>query len=287
MKKISILLILMQVSVVVSAYDFMSDGIGDESENKNIALKDGDVFENSTRIDGVNISYTRHFSNTYWQALYIPFSIFYKDWKDDFDVAEISNFHERDKDGDGVVDETKLEVFYVKSGMTQPNCPYLIRAKVTGEKIIAVTGATLYPSEENFIDCASLKNKYIFTGTYHGVSGQDMRSNEYYALSNGGLSKASSDNAALGTFRWYLKTEWHDMYDIVHNASRAMVFNIKVIGEDDDTEATGIAEKASDYNHLTEYYRLNGTRVSNPTSSGVLILKDSNGRTKIIIKTRR
>ncbi len=320
MKKIYILFILLPVSVVVSAFDFMRDGnydnilseefntfevtsgygqselvsmySGDEGENgggnNNVNLVDGEPFTNDAPRDGVNISYTRNFTNTRWQALYIPFSVRYEDLKDNFEVAEILNFHDYDNDDDGVVDETWLEILKMKDGTTiKPNCPYLIRAKQKGTKTITVKNTTLYKAEENSINCASTKATYIFTGTYQGVSGRDMIDNSYYALSGGQLKQASSEEASLGTFRWYLKIERREYSNYHFDHSREMVISIKEIDEDDDTEISGVTAIASDYKHSTEYYQLNGTRVSNPTSSGIFIVKDSDGNIKKIIKNRR
>lgn len=260
------------------------DDIGD----KDYILEDGTVFENWMNRNGMDITYTRTFNNNKWQALYVPFAMSYDDWKDNFDVAEICNFHEYDDDENGVVDRTTLEVLYVKSGETKPNNPYLIRAKETGAKTLTVTNATLYSSEENSIDCSSVKTKYIFTGTYQGVNGEEMYNNGYYALSDGLLSEASSNSVSLGTFRWYLRTI--NRTDNQTNA-RANVLKIKVIGENDDMETgitkNGTTAKATGYNHSTEYYKLNGTRVSIPMSSSIIIERDHNGSIKKIIKNKR
>ena len=283
--------------------DDYGDDIGDGRTNNNITLIDGEgerievegeegeevkyktiPFENPTRIDGMTINYTRNFNNTYWQALYIPFSISYEDWKDDFQMAELRNIHQYDDNGDGRVDRTVLEILLVKHGSTKPNCPYLIRAKNPGEKTITVNDAMLYPSEENSIDCFSVKFKYTFTGTYHTIYGRNLVNSNIYFIEEGKMKQIFFLNTIV-PFHWYMECENRSSNN--HGDSRAMVINIKVIGEDDDTEATGVTEKASDHNRSTEYYHLNGTRVTNPTSSGVLIMKDSNGRTKKIIKTRR
>ena len=170
-------------------------------------FEDGKVYDNQVALENVELTYTRTFNNTKWQALYVPFSMSYGEWKDDFDVAEINNFHEYDDDEDGMVDRTTLEVLYVKSGSTLPNMPYLIRAKQTGTKTITASNTSLYPTASNSIDCSSVRTKYTFTGTYTGVSGTEMYGNGYYALAGGVLSHPSSSDVSLGTYRWYLKPE--------------------------------------------------------------------------------
>ena len=80
-----------------------------------VNLLDGESFANEEQYNGQEISYTRTFTNTSWQALYIPFSMSYEDWKDDFEVAYINSIHQYDKDDDGVIDETTMEVVKIKN----------------------------------------------------------------------------------------------------------------------------------------------------------------------------
>ena len=54
-------------------------------------LIDGIEYSNVALIKNIDVTYTRAFNNTNWQALYVPFSMSYDDWRDDFDVAEINN----------------------------------------------------------------------------------------------------------------------------------------------------------------------------------------------------
>ena len=61
-------------------------------------------------MENKDITYTRTFNNTSWQSLYIPFSMTYDDWKDDFEVAFINSVRQYDNDEDGVVDETIMDV---------------------------------------------------------------------------------------------------------------------------------------------------------------------------------
>ena len=79
------------------------------------------------------ITYTRNFTHTGWQALYVPFDIPYDAISDKFDVAELNNFHQYDDNNDGGFDRTELEVLRLKAGSTiEHHTPYVIRAKETG-----------------------------------------------------------------------------------------------------------------------------------------------------------
>ena len=240
-------------------------------------IVDGDIYDNDNKMDNINVIYTRTFNNTNWQALYVPFAMSYDDWKDDFDVAEINNFHEYDDNEDGKVDRTVLEILYVKEGSTLPNTPYLIRAKETGTKVISLANTTLYAAEENSIDCSSVRTKYTFTGTYTGMSGEEMYSNGYYALAGGTLSQPSSANVSLGSFRWYLKPESR-----TGNYAAPRKISVRVIGEADG-ETTSIAE-ATMNDRQEEYYNLEGVRISKAEATGVYIVRYADGRMKKVIK---
>jgi surface protein len=240
-------------------------------------LVDGEVYDNEFVANNVDASYTRTFNNTNWQALYVPFSMSYDDWKDDFDVAEINNFHEYDDNEDGKVDRTVLEILYVKEGSTLPNTPYLIRAKETGTKVISLVNTTLYAAEENSIDCSSVRTKYTFTGTYTGVSGEEMYDNGYYALAGGTLSQPSSANVSLGSFRWYLKPESR-----TGNYAAPRKISVRVIGEADG-ETTNIAD-ATVNDRQEEYYNLEGVRINKAEATGIYIVRYADGRMKKVIK---
>jgi surface protein len=240
-------------------------------------LVDGETYNNESVVNNVNISYTRTFNNTNWQALYVPFAMSYDEWKDDFDVAEINNFHEYDDNEDGKVDRTVLEILYVKEGSTLPNTPYLIRAKETGTKVISLVNTTLLPAEENSIDCSSVRTKYTFTGTYTGVSGEEMYDNGYYALAGGTLSQPSSANVSLGSFRWYLKPESR-----TGNYAAPRKISLRVIGEADG-ETTSIAE-ATVNDRQEEYYNLEGVRINKAEATGIYIIRYADGRMKKVIK---
>lgn len=244
----------------------------------NFSLEDGTTFYNDTKREDVDVTYTRTFNNTNWQALYVPFSMSYDDWKDDFDVAEINNFHEYDDDEDGTVDRTTLEVVYKKSGNTLPNTPYVIRAKQTGTKTISLDNTTLYPAEENSIDCSSVKTKYTFTGTYSGVSGEAMYGNGYYALAGGTLSQASSSSVFLGSFRWYLKSESRTN----SNVAPSRQISVKVIGEDVGETADIVDTNVND--SPVEYFNIRGNKIEKSEASGIYIVRYANGRMKKVIK---
>lgn len=210
-----------------------------------------------------SITYTRNFKNTNWQALYVPFEIPYEAIKDNFAVAYINDVHQFDDDDNGTIDRTRVEAIKVTDGVLKANYPYMIRAKVAGEKTITVTDATLYAAEENSIDCSSVFDTYTFTGTYSKIPAAELPKEEgYYALSGGSWKQFSSGaTSSLGAFRIYMKIDSRDANAAI--AGRAI--EMRVIG-DDEEETTGMEYIESTVNsqQSTAIYDLQGRRVEHP-----------------------
>lgn len=225
------------------------------------------------------ILYQRSFSNTNWQALYVPFAMTYDDWKNDFEIAKINDVNMYDTNDDGEIDDTEIEIIKVKRSTLKPNHPYLIKAKKTGDKVLVVSNSTVYTTVENYLDVSSAEMKYTFTGTYKGVSGNDMKNKHYYALSSGSLCQTELTSTDLKPFRWYMKVESRDPQVILPNTNNSRI-RIKVLGEDEATDIEDI-EIASD--NLTVYSldgRVASTNGTEGLSKGIYI---ANGK-KIIVK---
>ena len=238
------------------------------------SLSDGETYINTIPSDNAEVSYTRNFDNTSWQALYIPFSMSYDDWKEDFEVAHINSIHQYDKDDDGIIDETVMEVVKIKNGSLIPNTPYLIRAKTTGEKTITVTNSTLCKSEENSIECSTMLAKYTFKGTYKPILAYTLIKNNYYAMGGGSLIMTDG-SSGLKPYRWYLKIDARSPMYNVSNGAKTITIN--VVGEEETTGITN-SQHLSPNDHI---YDLNGRRVNqNNLKPGIYV---KNGK-KIIIK---
>lgn len=250
--------------------------LGDEGWSDNIptetmtlTLTDGtSTFSNITERTYGTVKYVRTFNNTNWQALYIPFSLTYDQWKDYFDIAYINDVHQYDDDSDGVIDRTEVEIIYQLSGSTTANTPYMIRAKQTGENTIELNDVIVAVAENSSIDCSSTRTLYTFTGTYSAIDGVTMLGSGYYAMGGGSLIKASDESAGLGAFRWYLSVESR-----TSTAAQPAEIRIRLI---DNTTAIETVESNVAENNV--YYDLSGRRVDNPTK-GIYIV---NGEKKII-----
>ena len=234
-----------------------------------LVLNDGEVFENEENMIVEDITYTRIFNNTNWQALYVPFEIpVTEEFLADFEVADLNDVRQYDRDEDGVKDETVIEAFKVTSGTLEANYPYLIRAKVAGEKTITVTNATLYAAEENSIDCSSIREKFTFTGTYSRLSSEKLPQGEgYYALS-GGVWLPVAEGASLGAFRFYLKVDSRSG----SNAGQSNAIRMRVIDENGKEDgATGIENSEFKIQNSELIYDLQGRRVEHPTKGMYIV----------------
>ena len=236
-----------------------------------LVLNDGGNFENEENMIVESITYTRNFKNTNWQALYVPFEIpVTEEFLADFEVADLNDVRQYDRNDDGVKDETVIEAFKVTTGTLEANYPYLIRAREVGEKAITVTDATLYATEENSIDCSSIREKFTFTGTYSRLSSEALPQGEgFYALS-GGIWKPVAENASLGAFRFYLKVDSRgSVNDVQGNAIRMRIIGEN--GEEDDATGLDNSRLAIGNSRPNIIYDLQGRRVDNPTK-GVYIV---------------
>ena len=244
-----------------------------------LALDESEVtdFYKSADEEVARITYTRTFDDTEWQTLYVPFEISVDEaFLEDFEIADLNDIRQYDYDNDGVKDETVLEAFKVTSGVLEANYPYLIRAKEQGKKVIAIEEeAMVYATEENSIDCSSVREKYTFTGNYGGIGSGWPVDEGYYTLV-GGAWQPVSEGTELGAFRFYLKVDSRHG----NSATFARSIRLRIVGKDsNDDEVTGIEMTTDNGQQTTVIYDLSGRRVLNPTK-GIYIVNGC----KVVIK---
>ena len=241
-----------------------------------LSLTDNEAYTQKSQIDGVDIYYTRYFS-TNWEAIYLPFSLKYEDWKDDFEVARINGIHQYDDNDDGNIDRTVLEFVKMKNddSVIYPNTPYLIKAKTWGNKTLSVEKTTVYESAENSIECSTTTEKFIFIGLYEKMSLLQKASGKYYVMDKGNLSKITT-LSDIGPYRWYMKRENRNSAYGINNNNTAKEISIRVVGE----ETTGVAN-IQHASPNTQTYDLNGRRVNENNLKPGMYVK--NGR-KVIIR---
>ena len=262
----------------IEAYKSAMEGLGVSNilaNPKQLFLNNSDSYTQNSQVDGADVFFTRDYYG-YWEALYLPFSLKYEDWKDDFEVARINAVCQYDDNDDGDIDRTVLEFVKMKNddSVIEPNTPYLIKAKEAGGKTIFVENTTVYKSEEKNIDCSTTTEQFKFTGLYENLTLKQKAFGNYYVMDKGNLSKVTAQSK-IGPYRWRMTREnRNSAYGINNNSAKEI--SIRVVGE----ETTGIANiQLSSPN--TQTYDLNGRRVNENNLKPGMYVK--NGR-KVIIK---
>ncbi|MCR5361962.1 MAG: leucine-rich repeat domain-containing protein [Bacteroidales bacterium] len=230
-------------------------------EETTLAIADGTVLSFCESATYDKLSYTRNFGSTNWQALYVPFSIPLDTlFAHGLQLAELNDTQQWDFNGDGIADSTRIEFFTLTSGATEPNYPYLIRATSPKSVTLYLEDVEVSATEVNSIECSSTKQVFTFAGTYTGVSGTTMYGNNYYAMSGGGLKRASNSTVGLGAQRWYMDITNKNGSDVVYYAP---AIRCVVDGIEEEFEVSGIdpiAEDSASDNDVI--YSLDGVRQS-------------------------
>ena len=239
-----------------------------DSENY---TRTGDYVMNTETVDAENnpIIYTqgiylRTFLNTNWQALYVPFDIAYDDWKDKFEVAEITGIFENG--------ETSEIMFYVlgevlESGSIVANKPYLIRSKTAEPQTITVkAGSTLYGVNstvrpQQIVEKSTENATYTFTGQY--TKNAYTNDGRTFAMAGGALKQpAQGKSVTLGAFRWYLRITPVD-------GQETATFSF---GRFESEGTTGINEVTTENANVKGIYDLQGRKIDEITKPGLYIV---------------
>ena len=257
-----------------------SKGINVQANPKQLFLTGSESYTQNSQVDGAEVSFTRNFTK-YWEPLYIPFSLKYEDWKDDFEVARINAVRQYDDNDDGNIDRTILEFVKMKNddSVIEPNTPYLIKAKNSGKKTISVENTTVYEAAVNHIECSTTTESFIFTGLYKKLSVWSIpqfANGKNYAMYEGNLSEEITTLSNIGPYRWYMTRENRNSAYGINNNNTAKEISIRVVGE----ETTGIAN-IQHASPNTQTYDLNGRRVNENNLKPGMYVK--NGR-KFVIK---
>ena len=253
----------------------------EDSEVSNIkaiplSLDDKTAYTQKSQIDDIDVSYTRNFSG-YWEAIYLPFSLKYEDWKDDFEVARINGIRQYDDYNIGSINRTELEVVKMTNddSVIYPNTPYLIKAKTPGEKTLSVENTTLYESKANSIECSTTTELFTFIGTYKVMNFSGIGAYHNCYVLDGYGRNIIEGNSFLLPYRWFMKMdERESVYGIKNNTAKEI--SIRVVGE----EATGIAN-IQHASPNTQTYDLNGRKVNENNLKPGMYVK--NGR-KFVVK---
>jgi hypothetical protein len=103
-----------------------------------------------------------------------------------------------------------MEIVKIKGGTLKANYPYLIKAKTEADKEMSITleDAMLYAAAENSVDCSSVCQNYIVTGTYAGKTAEDLAGK--LVISDSGIWEPLTAGSDLSPLRLYLSIENRD-----------------------------------------------------------------------------
>jgi hypothetical protein len=173
-------------------------------------LKDGVVYAQNADTLVNALTYTRTLPNLHWNALYVPFKLPYDVIAEHYDVAYINDVNGYDTDNNGMIDDLAMEIVKIKGGTLKANYPYLIKAKTEADKEMSITleDAMLYAAAENSVDCSSVCQNYIVTGTYTGKTAEDLAGK--LVISDSGIWEPLAAGSDLSPLRLYLSIENRD-----------------------------------------------------------------------------
>lgn len=235
--------------------------------NKILVAKDG--------VKGVNTTLTKNYTNTGWNAFFVPFDFTLTDKM--LNHFEFATLYATVLENGSPVISYKM----AKAGdKIEAFLPCLIKAKAMGEQKLNL-GKVDYKSNVTSKDCSSITELY----TFHPVM-----ENTYIAAKHGYYLNSEQNSfvynahpeAYIQPLRYYMTIQDRgDMSYIEPANGGASKAKICVIGEDEPTGITDLVDEAA--NASGKVYNLQGVVVGNTTEGlpkGVYI---KNGR-KIIVK---
>ena len=252
---------------------------GQVDNTKNGVYMEGDVWQSELMeiddhvddyllpvdIHAKQFRYRRNFSNTDWQALYLPVELPVENLPTGCLVA---SFKGTETDSEGLW----LMGTLVKTGTMSANTPALIKMETTGEQLLEIEEAELKATKEGTVSFGNGSGCLDITGSY--AQRNDLYALDAYAMAGGTLMRPSSDGVTLGCFRWMVTTsagvkpmifidETITGIDLIHDSkteSSEIFFD----------ERSGKADYFDERSGKTDYYDLQG-RKAHGRSKGVLI----------------
>lgn len=260
------------------------------SNSNEIALIDGEAYDNSTTTNCDALTFSKTFSASAagkWNAFYVPMSVNVEEYAGELEFAEIYAFCAmRDTNGDGVVDasdENVLFVYPLTSGLTKPNVPYLIRPREAKTYVINSADNVLYAAAQGIVEFSTARDKFTVTGLYEPLT-VVAGDNNYYVSSTGSLDFRTTGSTTVKANRWVMHRESKEYGGGSGNAAASSTYRIVAIGEDiDEPTAIKMINAANEQGTTNvEIYSLDGRKVNNTRNlrNGLYIKNNQ----KIIVK---
>ena len=265
-------------NVVLVVYDYESKKIAEAGQSIAIDMDQvNKIWVPEAGVKGVNTTLQKNFTNTGWNAFFVPFDFTLTDEVlKDFEFATLYAATLENGNGSPII-----AYLTAKAGdKIEAFLPCLIKAKATGKQQLVV-GEVDYKSNVTSKDCSSTTELF----TFHPVM-----ENTYIAAKHGYYLNSKQNSfvynihpeAYIQPLRYYMTIQDRgDMSYIEPANGGASKAKICVIGEDEPTGITDLVDEAA--NASGKVYNLQGVVVGNTTEGlpkGVYI---KNGR-KIIVK---
>lgn len=265
-------------NVVLVVYDNSNKTIVEAGGTLNIDMDlVNKIWVPEAGVKGVNTTLTKNYTNTGWNAFFVPFDFTLTDvMLNDFEFATLYAIELENGNGSPAISYKKMKA----GDKIAAFFPCLIKAKATGEQTLNVDEVD-YKSNVTSKDCSSTTELY----TFHPVM-----ENTYIAAKHGYYLNSKQNSfvynihpeAYIQPLRYYMTIQDRgDMSYIEPANGGASKAKICVIGEDEPTGITDLVDDAA--NASDKVYNLQGVVVGNTTEGlpkGVYI---KNGR-KIIVK---
>lgn len=267
-------------NVVLVVYDYKTKEIAQAGQSIAIDMdKVNKIWVPEAGVKGVNTTLTKNYTNTGWNAFFVPFDFTLTDeMLKDFEFATLYATALENGNGSPAISYKmakagdKIAAFF----------PCLVKAKATGELKLNV-GEVDYKSIKGVTpkDCSSITELY----TFHPVM-----ENTYIAAKHGYYLNSKQNSFVYNThpeayiqpLRYYMTIQDRATMSYIEPANGgASKVKICVIGENEPTGITNIVDEAASASG--KVYNLQGVEVGNTTEGlpkGVYI---KNGR-KIIVK---
>lgn len=265
-------------NVVLVVYDYESKKIAEAGQSIAIDMDEvNKIWVPEAGVKGVNTTLTKNYTNTGWNAFFVPFDFTLTDeMLNDFEFATLYAIALENGNGSPAISYKKMKA----GDKIVAFFPCLIKAKATGEQTLNV-GEVDYKSNVTSKDCSSTTELY----TFHPVM-----ENTYIAAKHGYYLNSKQNSFVYNThpeayiqpLRYYMTIQDRgDMSYIEPANGGASKAKICVIGENEPTGITDLVDEAASASG--KVYNLQGVVAGNTTEGlpkGVYI---KNGR-KIIVK---
>lgn len=265
-------------NVVLVVYDDKSKEIAEAGQSIAIDMDQvNKIWVPEAGVKGVNTTLTKNYTNTGWNAFFVPFDFTLTDeMLNDFEFATLYATALENGNGSPAISYKKMKA----GDKIAAFFPCLIKAKATGEKKLYF-GEVDYKSNVTSKDCSSITELY----TFHPVM-----ENTYIAAKHGYYLNSKQNSfvynihpeAYIQPLRYYMTIQDKATMSYIEPANGgASKVKICVIGENEPTGITDLVDEAASASG--KVYNLQGVVVGNTTEGlpkGVYI---KNGR-KIIVK---